>query len=184
MNEKKGGCLKYFLIIVLSVAILSALSNSCSSNRYRGNSASSAVSTPAVTQYGIKTKTSQPSTAQFGEDAGKIVEDLKVSMGNNYKFSWMASGYKFSFTVKILDLSSNDLADLYAADSYGTQDIIDQLNESMKSANSSTVERFKSLGYAAPTVVFTMITSDDMEICSVENGEITSSITKDNFRYG
>lgn len=126
----------------------------------------------------------QPDTAQFGDDAERIAGDLKSALGSGYTFSWTASGYKLTFTVKIQDLSGDDLADLYAIDAAEAQKIIDDLNESMKSANSGTLDRFKALGYKSPTVVFSMVTSDDMEVCTVTNGKITRSITKDNFKYG
>lgn len=126
----------------------------------------------------------QPDTAQFGDDAERIAGDLKSALGSGYTFSWTASGYKFSFQARTESVSGDDLADLYAADPTGTQDMIDKLNESMQSANKSTLDRFKVLGYSKCTVLFTLTASDGMEICTVKNGKITRSITKDNFKYG
>lgn len=191
MEERRGGCFGGFLKIVggivIGVILLSFILNGIRSCNYavesrRYNSTPSSTYTSSAES---STQTSsEPSTWQFGDDAEQIVKDLKESLGSKYKYSWTASGYKLTFTVKIQELSGDDLADLYAADAAEAQKIIDNLNESMKSANSGTLQRFKTLGYKSPTVVFSMVTSDDMEVCTVTNGRITHSITKDNFRYG
>ena len=191
MEERRGGCFGGFLKIVggivVGVLILSLVLSGIRSCNYavkRGNSGSSYSSSTGENVTVVTEKNEQPSTWQFGDDAEQVVKDLKDALGSNYKYSWTASGYKLTFTVKIQDLSGDDLADLYAIDAAEAQKIIDNLNESMKSANSGTLQRFKTLGYKSPTVVFSMVTSDDMEVCTVTNGKITHSITKDNFRYG
>ena len=191
MEERRGGCIGGFFKIVggivIGVILLSFILNGIRSCNYavkskRYNSTPSSTYTSSAES---STQTSsEPSTWQFGDDAENIVKDLKESLGSKYKYSWTASGYKLTFTVKIQELSGDDLADLYAVDAAEAQKIIDNLNESMKSANSATLDRFKNLGYKSPTVVFSMVTSDDMEVCTVTNGRITHSITKDNFRYG
>lgn len=191
MEERRGGCFGGFLKIVggivVGVLILSLVLSGIRSCNYavkRGSSGSSYSSSTGENVTVVTEKNEQPSTWQFGDDAEQAVEELKNALGSKYKYTWTASGYKLTFTVKIQDLSGDDLADLYAADAAEAQKIIDNLNESMKSANSGTLDRFKILGYKSPTVVFSMVTSDDMEICTVTNGKITHSITKDNFRYG
>lgn len=191
MEEKRGGCIGGFFKIVggivIGVILLSFILNGIRSCNYavkskRYNSTPSSTYTSSAES---STQTSsEPSTWQFGDDAENVVKDLKESLGSKYKYSWTASGYKLTFTVKIQELSGDDLADMYAIDAAEAQKIIDNLNESMKSANSATLDRFKNLGYKSPTVVFSMVTSDDMEVCTVTNGRITHSITKDNFRYG
>lgn len=173
--------------IVVGVLILSLVLSGIRSCNYavkRGSSGSSYSSSTGENVTVVTEKNEQPSTWQFGDDAEQVVKELKDALGSNYKYSWTASGYKLTFTVKIQDLSGDDLADLYAIDAAEAQKIIDNLNESMKSANSGTLQRFKTLGYKSPSVVFSMVTSDDMEVCTVTNGKITHSITKDNFRYG
>lgn len=191
MEERRGGCIGGFFKIVggivIGVILLSFILNGIRSCNYavkRGSSGSSYSSSTGENVTVVTEKNEQPSTWQFGDDAEQVVKELKDALGSNYKYSWTASGYKLTFTVKIQDLSGDDLADLYAADAAEAQKIIDNLNESMKSANSGTLQRFKTLGYKSPTVVFSMVTSDDMEVCTVTNGKITHSITKDNFRYG
>lgn len=191
MEEKRGGCFGGFLKIVggivVGVLILSLVLSGIRSCNYavkRGSSGSSYSSSTGENVTVVTEKNEQPSTWQFGDDAEQVVKELKDALGSNYKYSWTASGYKLTFTVKIQDLSGDDLADLYAIDAAEAQKIIDNLNESMKSANSGTLQRFKTLGYKSPSVVFSMVTSDDMEVCTVTNGKITHSITKDNFRYG
>lgn len=191
MEERRGGCFGGFLKIVggivVGVLILSLVLSGIRSCNYavkRGSSGSSYSSSTGENVTVVTEKNEQPSTWQFGDDAEQVVKELKDALGSNYKYSWTASGYKLTFTVKIQELSGDDLADLYAADAAEAQKIIDNLNESMKSANSGTLDRFKILGYKSPTVVFSMVTSDDMEVCTVTNGKITHSITKDNFRYG
>ena len=191
MEERRGGCFGGFLKIVggivVGVLILSLVLSGIRSCNYavkRGSSGSSYSSSTGENVTVVTEKNEQPSTWQFGDDAEQVVKELKDALGSNYKYSWTASGYKLTFTVKIQDLSGDDLADLYAIDAAEAQKIIDNLNESMKSANSGTLQRFKTLGYKSPSVVFSMVTSDDMEVCTVTNGKITHSITKDNFRYG
>lgn len=191
MEERRGGCFGGFLKIVggivVGVLVLSLVLSGIRSCNYavkRGSSGSSYSSSTGENVTVVTEKNEQPSTWQFGDDAEQVVKELKDALGSNYKYSWTASGYKLSFTVKIQELSGDDLADMYAIDAAEAQKIIDNLNESMKSANSSTLQRFKTLGYKSPTVVFSMVTSDDMEVCTVTNGKITHSITKDNFRYG
>ena len=171
MEEKRGGWVGKVLLALLALVLVLSWAKGGKTETRNG-----------VT---IRTeKNEQPSTAQFGDDAERIAGDLKSALGSNYKYSWTASGYKMTFTVKIQDLSGDDLAELYAADPTGTQDMIDKLNESMKNANKSTLDRFKALGYSQCTVLFTLTASDGMEICTVKNGRITRSITKDNFKYG
>lgn len=179
MEEKQSGLVAKVLIALLAVFILVSIARGCGFLPSSRKPDQSETSVTVVTE-----KDEQPSTWQFGDDAEQVVKDLKDSLGSKYKYSWTASGYKLSFTVKIPDLSGDDLADLYAVDAVEAQKIIDNLNESMKSANSGTLDRFKLLGYKSPTVVFSMVTSDDMEVCTVTNGKITHSISKDNFRYG
>lgn len=194
MEEKRGGCFGKFLKIVggivvgfLVLAVLAGMLNSCNSSKskkyssssYPDNSFSSSVSTakPSSTP-----KPSMPSTMQFGDDAEQIAKEIKETLGD-YKYSWYASGYKFSMTVKMESITGDDIADLYAS-SPDAQNTIDTLNRSMRDANESIWARFKGLGYTDCTVVLSVVTNDDMEICTVENGKITHSITKDNFRYG
>lgn len=191
MEERRGGCFGGFLKIVggivVGVLILSLVLSGIRSCNYavkRGSSGSSYSSSTGENVTVVTEKNEQPSTWQFGDDAEQVVKELKDALGSNYKYSWTASGYKLTFTVKIQELSGDDLADLYANDAAEAQKIIDNLNDSMKSANSGTLDRFKILGYKSPTVVFSMVTSDDMEVCTVTNGKITRSITKDNFKYG
>ena len=190
MEEKRGGCLKKFLIVFLALALIGAVVKSCGSifdfeNRSVGNSYSSGsyTSSPRSTAKPASTpKPSMPSTMQFGDDAEEIVKDIKEALAD-YKVSWYANGYKLSVTVKIQNLSGDDLGGMYAYEA-NAQSTIDQLNSSMQSANESTWDKLKLMGYSDCTVVFSMVTCDDMEICTVENGRITHSITKDNFRYG
>lgn len=171
MEEKRGGWVGKVLLALLALVLVLSWAKGGKTETRNG-----------VT---IRTeRNDQPDTLQFGNDAERIAGDLKSALGSNYKYSWTASGYKMTFTVKIQDLSGDDLADLYAIDAAEAQKIIDYLNESMKSANSGILDRFKALGYKSPTVVFSMVTSDGMEICTVQNGRITRSITKDNFKYG
>lgn len=179
-KEKSSGCLLPIGIVV--VVLIAVIFINGALNQHYGGSTSSQSSGKSVTV--VTEKNEQPSTWQFGDDAEQVVKELKDALGSKYKYTWTASGYKLTFTVKIQELSGDDLADLYAADAAEAQKIIDNLNESMKSANSGTLDRFKILGYKSPTVVFSMVTSDDMEVCTVTNGKITHSITKDNFRYG
>lgn len=183
MEEKQGGHVAKVLIVLLVVFILIGIAQGCGKlNRFLDSGDYFPSATQSVS---VKTeKNTQPSTMQFGDDAEQIVKMLKDSLGSKYKYSWTASGYKLTFTVKIQELSGDDLADMYAVDAAEAQKIIDNLNDSMKSANSATLDRFKNLGYKSPTVVFSMVTSDDMEVCTVSNGKVTHSITKDNFRYG
>lgn len=196
MEERRGGCIGGFFRIVggivIGVILLSFVLNgirSCNyavkSRKYSSSPSSSYTSSVGTDSAGTDSSAaSEPSTWQFGDDAEQIVNQLKESLGSNYKYSWTASGYKLTFTVKIQELSGDDLADMYAINATEAQKIIDNLNDSMKSANSATFDRFKTLGYKSPTVVFSMVTRDDMEVCTVSNGRITHSITKDNFRYG
>ena len=171
MEEKRGGWVGKVLLALLALVLVLSWA--------KGGK------TETQNDVTIRTeRNDQPDTLQFGNDAERIAGDLKSALGSGYTFSWTASGYKLTFTVKIQDLSGDDLADLYAIDAAEAQKIIDNLNESMKSANSGTLQRFKTLGYKSPSVVFSMVTSDDMEVCTVTNGKITHSITKDNFRYG
>lgn len=171
MEEKRGGWVGKVLLALLALVLVLSWAKGGKTETRNG-----------VT---IRTeRNDQPDTLQFGNDAERIAGDLKSTLGSGYTFSWTASGYKFSFQARTESVSGDDLADLYAADPTGTQDMIDKLNESMKNANKSTLDRFKALGYKSPTVVFSMVTSDDMEVCTVTNGKITRSITKDNFKYG
>lgn len=179
MEEKQSGLVAKVLIALLAVFILVSIARGCGFLPSSRKPDQSETSVTVVTE-----KDEQPSTWQFGDDAEQTVKQLKESLGSKYKYTWTASGYKLTFTVKIQELSGDDLADLYAIDAAKAQEIIDNLNESMKSANSSTLQRFKTLGYKSPSVVFSMVTSDDMEICTVTNGKITHSISKDNFRFG
>ena len=171
MEEKRGGWVGKVLLALLALVLVLSWAKGGKTETRNG-----------VT---IRTeRNDQPDTLQFGNDAERIAGDLKSALGSGYTFSWTASGYKFSFQARTESVSGDDLADLYAEDPEGTQDMIDKLNESMKNANKSTLDRFKALGYSQCTVLFTLTASDGMEICTVQNGRITRSITKDNFKYG
>lgn len=185
MDNNRQGCLKTVLIVLATLFIIGAILGSCTKNSGNTKPASSYTSSARVSTKPSSTpKPSMPSTMQFGDDAEQIAADMKKSLGDSYKFSWFANGYKFSFTARTLAISGDDLSALYASDPAGTQSMIDKLNASMQEANKSTWDRFKNLGYSDCTVVFSLKASDDMEICTVENGEITHSITAENFRYG
>ena len=171
MEEKRGGWVGKVLLALLALVLVLSWAKGGKTETRNG-----------VT---IRTeRNDQPDTLQFGNDAERIAGDLKSALGSGYTFSWTARGYKFSFQARTESVSGDDLADLYAADPTGTQDMIDKLNESMKNANKSTLDRFKALGYSQCTVLFSLTASDGMEICTVQNGRITRSITKDNFKYG
>ena len=185
MQKDRGGCLKYFLIIILVLALLGGIAKACDTIRYSGSYSSSSSSSYVSTPRPASTRTpTQPSTTKFGDDAEAMAAEIKQTLGDGYKYSWFANGYKFSFTVKLESISGDDLADMYASDPGGAQSVVDDLNESMRQANKSTWEKFKKLGYTDCTIIFSVCASDGLEICTVENGRITHSITKDNFRYG
>jgi hypothetical protein len=190
MEEKRGGCLKHWLIVLLILVVVGWIGNNCSGSsgsHYRSSGSSYSSSGSSYSSTAPKESStevpSQPSTWQFGDDAELIVKDIKEAFAD-YKVSWYVSGYKLSVTVKVQSLSGDDLADLYKSDAAGAQKSIDTLNDSMKSANSSVLQRFKTMGYNSPSVEFSIVTSDDMEICTVLNGAVTHSISAENFRYG
>ena len=182
MNENRLGCLKTLLIVIVTVVVFGGIFGSCGNNSRRANSYSS--SARATARSTATEKPTQPSTEQFGDDAETIAGEIKASLGENYKFSWFASGYKFSFTAKTTEISGDDLAVLYGSAPAYAQSLIDELNESMQDANKSTLDRFRALGYRDCTVIFTLSASDGMEICTVENGKITHKITQENFKFG
>ena len=213
-GEKKSGCLGWGLkilgavfglfLLTLVVTILVTANNKEKSNAsyqssYSGSTASGGESKADQVKRlleedkkkdavwsaaGYQTpKPSMPSTTQFGDDAEIIVKEIKETLGD-YKYSWTANGYRLTLTVRVESITGDDLAELYAYDPSGTQSLMDRLNGAVQEANESTWERFKNLGYADCTIVFSMVTNDDMVISICTNGKITQSITKDNFRLG
>ena len=176
-KSRTGRGWKTVVLVVLVLFVIAVKLNQCNS--------SSSGRKPASSSYtsSYSSKPSQPSTQDFGDEAEKVVKNIKEAMSPN-TVTWYANGYELSVTVKVKEISGDDLADFYAADAAGAQDLVNQLNDSMKNANKSTVDHFKTLGYTQCHITFRVVTSDDLEICTVENGKTTHSVTKDNFKYG
>jgi hypothetical protein len=195
-NDSGGCCLfgiiKAVLVFLLTLAVgfaivagIGALSSRKTGKASSPSSYSSLApgTGSSTTKPAASSTPSQPSRDAFGDEAEKIAEDFKKEF-EDYSVSWTANGYDLRITVRVADLSGDDLADMFEADPSGAQKLIDQLAESMRAANQSIVDRLKAKGFQSFTVETQMITSDGVEFSAAVNGVITKSISQDNFKYG
>lgn len=184
MEEKRGGKLKTILLVILVLGIIGSLGKSCKSSPRSHYSSSSYSSGSYSSSARRPTSTLKPASDQFGDDAEELLKDAKSSFGDEAAVSWTVNGKKATLTVRINDISSDDIAEWFRADPAWAQDMIDDLADSMKSANKSSYDALKNKGHSGFSVVFEMQTSDYFTVCTASNGSLTYKMTQENFKYG
>lgn len=199
------GCFAVLLLVcvILGVALV-AFSKANESSRRRssspsysysssstynssGSSANSGYRTGSSSGSGKTNTTPQatPGTWEFADDAEAVVDSVKEAFAQrDVKVTWLCSGYKLLVTLKVNNISGDELRNMYWEDAEGAQATIDQLGEAMRSANSGAWQSLKDNGHTGCTVIFSMVSSDGLEMVTAENGKISYSVKASNFRYG
>ena len=197
-NNSEGCCLfgmikavlAFILTLAIGLGIVAGVKSISAPKTSRTSGFSSYSSVSSGTKGSAPTPTQRPTTkaaaapTSFADDAEEVVKTVKEGFSNtDIKTSWFINGTKLSVTLRVNELSSTDLRDMYYTDS-DAQSTVNALAQAAQKANKSSCDLLKMKGYKDFTVVFSMITSDGFEMVTTENGEITYCISADNFRLG
>lgn len=123
--------------------------------------------------------------AQFAEDAEELIRIASGNMDSDgLAYTWTISGKTVTFRMRILTITSDEIAIEFATGLNDPQASFESMAKSCAAASKSMYDKLTAWGHEDFTVRFEELTSDNVLMTAAENGETVFVLTKDNFKFG
>lgn len=121
----------------------------------------------------------------FAEDAEEMIRIVSGNLDSEgVAYTWTISGKTVTLRMRILTITSDEIAIEYATDLNDPQSMVESMAEKCSEASKAMYDKLTAWGHKNFTVRFEELTSDNVLITAAENGETVFMLTKDNFKYG